>query len=225
MTRRRSTAFLAVVAAAAVAIGGTVAFSRDGRDHRAAAAASAPVASAPPVRVVLPGRPGESAAVTDSDRVRMPDGSTYNAVDTAFVQMMIAHHGQALRIAGLGAERAGDQRVRALAERIVAAQGPEIGRMRAWLTERRLGDSDPAHDHATMPGMQSEADVQALAAMRGADFDRRFVAMMSAHHRGAVQMAGDVLTAGSDTTIEELANELAVEQSSEIRRMDQLGVG
>jgi uncharacterized protein (DUF305 family) len=66
--------------------------------------------------------------------------------------------------------------------------------------------------------------VQALAALRGPAFDRRFVAMMGAHHLGAVEMAGDVLAAGSDQTISELANELAVEQRSEIRRMEQLGV-
>jgi uncharacterized protein (DUF305 family) len=224
MTRLRIIAFLAVAATAAVAVGGTVAVARDGRDDRVAARAAATASAAPPLRVVLPGRPGESAAVGDSDSVKAPEAPTYNTVDVTFVRMMIAHHAQALRMAQLGAERAGDQRVRALAERISAAQGPEIERMRAWLTERRLTDVDPGHDHATMPGMQSEAAVQSLGALRGPDFDKRFLTMMSAHHRGAVEMAGDVLTAGSDQTIGELANELAVEQQSEIRRMEQLGL-
>jgi uncharacterized protein (DUF305 family) len=75
-----------------------------------------------------------------------------------------------------------------------------------------------------MPGMQDAAALTALGAARGADFDRRFVTMMTAHHRGAVQMAGDVLAGGSDPTVAELANELAVEQGSEIRRMADLGV-
>jgi uncharacterized protein (DUF305 family) len=195
-------------------------------DTPAGAPAAGPGASSspPPVRVVLPGRPGESAGITDSDRVRAPDGSAYNSIDVAFVQMMIAHHEQALTMAALAAGRAGDPRVAAVAQRIRAAQAPEIARLRAWLRERGLGDTDPRHDHATMPGMQDDTAMAALEAATGADFDRRFVTMMSAHHRGAVEMAGDVLGGGTDQGVSELANELAVEQGSEIRRMADLGV-
>jgi uncharacterized protein (DUF305 family) len=175
-----------------------------------------------PARVVLPGRPGESARVTDADQVRAPDGSTYNTIDTVFVQMMIAHHAQAITMAGMAPSRVANTELGALAARIKAAQAPEIDRMRAWLGARRLPETDPGHDHAAMPGMQSDADMAALSAALGAEFDRRFVAMMTAHHRGAVQMAGDVLTGGTDQTVSELANEMAVEQASEIRRMEQI---
>ncbi|BCJ52524.1 hypothetical protein Asp14428_39990 [Actinoplanes sp. NBRC 14428] len=75
-----------------------------------------------------------------------------------------------------------------------------------------------------MPGMQSDADMAALAGLDGAAFDRKFVAMMTAHHRGAIRMAGDVLGGGSDQQLRELANEMAVEQGSEIRRMAQLAI-
>ncbi len=49
--------------------------------------------------------------------------------------------------------------------------------------------------------------------------------MMTAPHRGAVQMAADVLNGGTDQAVAELANEMAVEQGSEIRRMEQIRVG
>jgi uncharacterized protein (DUF305 family) len=75
-----------------------------------------------------------------------------------------------------------------------------------------------------MPGMQTPADITALAALRGTAFDRRFVPMMTAHHRGALQMAGDVLSGGLDEQLRDVANEMAVEQGSEIRRLAQLGV-
>jgi uncharacterized protein (DUF305 family) len=220
MTQRRTATLVAATAALVLAIGGAILAARAG--DRSAAAPRTSASSAPPARVVLPGRPGESATVTDSDRVRAPDGSTYNAVDTAFVRMMIAHHAQAITMARLAPDRAADASLRALAERIGAAQAPEIDRLRAWLSERRLDEVDPTHDHATMPGMQTDADMAALAAARGTDFDRRFVTMMTAHHRGAIQMAGDVLNGGTDQTVSELANEMAAEQGSEIRRMDQL---
>jgi uncharacterized protein (DUF305 family) len=214
-----------VVAVLSVALAGGCTADRPTRPAGPAGAAPSASATAAPVRVIVPGRPGESGTVTDSDTVRAPDGSAYNTLDTTFVQMMIPHHEQALAMAGLAAGRAGDPQVSAVAARITAAQRPEITRLRAWLTERGLGATGSGHDHGAMPGMQDEAAMTALSAARGADFDRRFVTMMTAHHRGALQMAGDVLAGGSDQSIAELANELAVEQGSEIRRLADLGVG
>jgi uncharacterized protein (DUF305 family) len=46
--------------------------------------------------------------------------------------------------------------------------------------------------------------------------------MMSAHHQGAIRMAGDVLRGGSDQLLNDMASDIAVEQGSEIRRMQQL---
>lgn len=219
MTHRRMWTLIAATMVLIAAIVGTVIAVQ----YRHQPLAAAPRESKPaPARVVLPGRPGESARVTDTDRIHAPDGSTYNTIDTTFVQMMIAHHAQAVTMAGLAPGRAGNTELGALAARIAAAQGPEIERMRAWLKERRLPETDAGHDHAAMPGMQSDADMAALTAARGADFDRRFVAMMTAHHRGAVQMAGDVLNGGTDQTVMELANEMAIEQGSEIRRMAEI---
>jgi uncharacterized protein (DUF305 family) len=219
MTRQRISILVAALAVLLAAAGAVIA----GRSGDPGSAAAPRASSASPVRVVVPGRPGESARVTDSDQVRAPDGSTYNSVDATFVRMMIVHHGQAITMADLAAGRAGGDGVRALAARISAAQKPEIGVLKAWLQARKLAESNPGHDHSTMPGMQSDADVAALTAARGADFDRRFVAMMTAHHEGAIQMAGDVLVGGTDQSLNEIANEMAVEQSSEIARMRQLG--
>ena len=215
-----------LVAAAVVLAGaGTVAVAaRMGSDG--SAAAPRPSASAgPPVRVVLPGAPGDDAVVTDSNRVEAPDGSTYNGVDTAFVQMMIVHHEQAIAMAKLAPGRAGNTKLAALADRIAAAQPYEINFLRTWLKERGLPESDPGHDHATMPGMQTEADLSALAAATGDVFDARFATMMTAHHQGALQMAGDVIKGGTDEKLREVANEMAVEQGSEIRRLQQVTAG
>jgi uncharacterized protein (DUF305 family) len=214
---------LAATAAVLLATGISVLIVRSGDDSPTAAPASS--SAPPPVPVVVPGRPGESAAVTDSDQVKAPDGSTYNAIDATFVQMMIAHHRQAVTMADLAPGRVANPQLGALAARISVAQKPEIEVLRSWLKERRLPETDPNHDHATMPGMQSADDLAALTAATGADFDRRFVTMMTAHHRGAQQMAGDVLRGGTDLLLSEMANEMAVEQGSEIRRMEQLGVG
>jgi uncharacterized protein (DUF305 family) len=216
--RTLAAAGIAVAVAVGVAIG-----VRSGSPGTAAAPRPS-ASSARPERVVLPGRPGDPAVVTDSGRVRAPDGSTYNGIDATFVRMMIVHHAQAIEMAALAPDRAGDDELRALAGRIGAAQAPEVAFLRSWLQARELPQSDPVHDHGTMPGMQTPAEMTALAARRGADFDRQFVTMMTAHHRGAVQMAGDLLNGGIDQQLHDVASEMAVEQAGEIRRLDQLGL-
>jgi uncharacterized protein (DUF305 family) len=224
MPRRRLWTLAGVVIALAVTTGVVVA-ARSGADRTAAAPrAVASSDSTPPAKVLQPGRPGESAAVTDADRVQPQQVPTFNAVDTTFAQMMIAHHEQAIRMAGLAPQRAANASLRRLADRMGVAQKVEIDVLKAWLTERKLPASDPAHDHATMPGMQTEAAIAALTAATGADFDRRFVTMMTAHHEGARQMAADVLRGGADQRLNEMANEMAVEQASEINRMRDLKV-
>jgi uncharacterized protein (DUF305 family) len=213
--------------AAGVAVVATVTLivaTRSDSDRGSAAAPRASASSEPPHRVVLPGAPGESAKVTLSDRVQAPDGPTYNGIDTTFVQMMIVHHGQAIEMADLARQRAADPELRALADRISAAQAPEVTYLRTWLRNRRLPETDPSHDHSTMPGMQTPAEMTTLAGLNGAKFDHTFVAMMTEHHRGAQQMAGDVISGGNDELLREMANEMAVEQGSEIRRMAQLNV-
>lgn len=226
MSRQRGLMLVAAGVAVAATVGLVVA-TRSGSDPGSGKSAAAPRPSASseqPHRVVLPGAPGESSEVTLSDRVKAPDGPTYNGIDTTFVQMMIVHHGQAMEMAGLAGQRAGNSELRALAGRISAAQAPEVTYLRTWLRDRRLPETDPSHDHSTMPGMQTSAEMTRLAGLTGADFDRQFVAMMTEHHQGAQRMAGDLINGGNDELLREMANEMAVEQGSEIRRMAQLKV-
>ncbi|MEU8820110.1 DUF305 domain-containing protein [Actinoplanes sp. NPDC048796] len=219
MSRSRTSMLIALVIVLA-AVG--IALAARAGSGQQAAAPKPSGSAAPPVRVVVPGKPGESSTVTDSDTVRAPDGVTYNGADVAFVQMMIAHHGQAVEMAKLVPGRGQNGQLLALSRRMLAVQEPEIGWLRNWLTQRKLPESDPSHDHATMPGMQTAADLTALAGLKGAAFDERFIAMMSAHHRGAMRMAGDVMKSGEDERLRETAGEMAVEQGSEIRRMKDL---
>ncbi|GAA2574485.1 DUF305 domain-containing protein [Winogradskya consettensis] len=216
----RSAKFAAAGVALAVAIFVVVVTRSD--DRESAAAPRPSVSSTPPQRVVLPGRPGESARVSDSDKIKAPGVATFNSIDTAFTQMMIVHHGQAVTMAALAPGRAGDKQLAQLAARIGAAQTPEIAWMQGWLRDRRLPATDPSHNHATMPGMQSDTDMATLATLVGADFDRKFVAMMTSHHQGAIQMANDVLRGGSDLQLNEMAGEMAIEQGGEIARMADL---
>lgn len=187
-----------------------------------ASCGSGPVAGGPPV--VVPGGPGEAARVlpgAEAAQRRTP--VPVSPADVEFVMQMIPHHRQALEMSGLAPDRAADPRIRAVAARIDAVQGPEIAVMEAWLArQERYVDGHTGHAAHAMPGMAGPAQLDALAAASGPAFDRLFVELMTAHHRGAVSMAQDLGLRGTDITVGEIARDVAVTQRVEIERMRDL---
>jgi uncharacterized protein (DUF305 family) len=216
-----------IAAVVVVLLGGAAAWglsaAREDQDPGVRATRPTPTFTGSPVPVIVPGRPGESASVVPADRLPPAGGVGYNSLDAWFVQMMIPHHQQALELAALAPDRAADPRIRAIAERITVAQGPEIAVLRSWLRQRGLtesgGNSSGDHDHGPASGMHPPEAIRALAATSGAAFDRSFVGLMSTHHRGAIQMCTQVLTGGADDGIQLLATNIAADQQIEIGRM------
>ncbi|MCI2423899.1 DUF305 domain-containing protein [Saccharopolyspora sp. K220] len=168
--------------------------------------------------VVLPGGPGDEPQVVASVA---PQASPSVDVEADYLRMMIAHHQQAVQLTALSPERAANAKVRALSERIGAAQGPEISAMQGWLASRSLDEhgGHGGHDHASMPGMATPEQLAQLANSRGADFDRLFLQLMIAHHEGALTMATDFLTKGRDEQVHEMAQDVLVTQQDEINTM------
>lgn len=176
--------------------------------------------------VIAPQGPGEQAQTLSPDDVGTDRWVAPSEADVTYVARMIEHHRQALEMSALAPERAQNETVKGLASRIHDAQGPEIEGMEQW--QREYAEQASAHghggdlprvDHGSMPGMASEADLAALEAARGADFDRLYLRLMIAHHEGAIRMAVELLSAGTDVRVEEMANDVIATQTAEIERM------
>lgn len=166
----------------------------------------------------------------DSARMR------FTPADVHFVSGMIGHHAQALVMAGLAPTHDAGPSVRILTARIINAQQDEIGYMQAWLRDR--GQTVPevhidgltlmvhGADHALhMPGMLSRAQLEELDRARGPEFDRLFLTYMIQHHQGAVTMVRELFAtdgAGQDEAVFKLANDIQVDQLTEIARMEQM---
>jgi uncharacterized protein (DUF305 family) len=219
---RRVFVTAAAVAVALAGVAVAVALRSSDPDRTTATATASPTGS--PIPVIVPGRPGESASTVPSDQVKAPDGSRYNTLDTWYVRMMIPHHQQALEMAALAPTRAKHPQIRAIAERITAAQGPEVQFFRTWLQQRGLDEKsdEGGHDHGAMKGMQPPEAMRGLASLSGDMFDKVFVDMMTAHHEGAIAMCTDVLRVGVDQRIQELATGIAAEQQAEISRLREI---
>jgi uncharacterized protein (DUF305 family) len=160
---------------------------------------------------------GEAAAApTDAD-----------ADDVEFAQAMIAHHEQAIEMAELALDpKAGaGAAVQDLATRIKRAQDPEIAQMEAWLTAEGQPlqmDTSDGHDMASMDGMMSAEDMDALAAATGTAFDAAWLPMMIEHHEGAVRMSEKVIAEGTDAELRTLAEGIIAAQQAEIAEMKAL---
>ncbi|WP_418955672.1 DUF305 domain-containing protein [Streptomyces tritici] len=170
--------------------------------------------------VIAPGKPGEAARTLSPQEAQraLPDERP-NAADRRYATMMIEHHRQALTMTALVPERASSDQVKKLAARITAAQQPEIAAMEGWLKTNGGAGGHGAHDHGTMPGMATEAQLARLKAAKGGAFDDLFLELMIVHHEGAVTMAAQVLSEGNNVLVEEMANDVIAQQTAEINRM------
>ena len=143
--------------------------------------------------------------------------------DVMFAQMMIPHHEQAVEMADMALESSSSPEVTGLAQRIKAAQGPEIESMKEWL--RDWGAPSAADDSGHMGhggGMMSDADMGSLESAQGAGFDRMWLTMMIEHHEGAVVMAKDVLGTTTNPDVRAMARAIVDGQTEEIGTMKAL---
>ena len=172
--------------------------------------------------VIAPGLPGEAARTLSPEEAKaeLPDDSP-NSADLAYARMMIEHHSQAIEITELVPERAESTPVKRLAERIAAAQRPEIAAMQGWLKDNG-DDKTTGHTHETMPGMATEAQLANLRAAKGKAFDELFLTVMITHHEGAVTMATEVKGQGNNVRVEEMADDVIAQQTTEINRMREM---
>jgi uncharacterized protein (DUF305 family) len=129
-----------------------------------------------------------------------------------------------------------------LAGRIINGQQDEIATMQTWLRDRRqpvpevdttwtqthpsASAGHGAH-HQAMPihGMLTDDQMRQLDQARGPEFDRLFLTFMIQHHRGAVSMVRDLFGsqgAAQDEIVFKFANDVSVDQSTEIARMEKM---
>jgi uncharacterized protein (DUF305 family) len=161
-----------------------------------------------------------------------PAPSALSEADVAFLSGMVPHHEQAVEMSEivLGADPSPE--VADLAERIRAAQDPEIEEMEALLAAARDADDGGHGGHGghgggsagvRHGGMMSDAELAELRAAEGVEAERLFLRLMVEHHRGAVEAADEVLASSDgDARVRGLASRIRDTQTAEIAEMERL---
>ena len=179
---------------------------------------------------------GGDGSDTSSDTTAQSSTTEHNDADVAFATDMIQHHGQALSMVDLTADRPLDPAVQVLADDIRAAQAPEIEQMSGWLQEWGEEVPEAMSDHAgaghdmggdaeameDMPGMMAAADMAALEDASDAHFQDMWLEMMVEHHEGAVEMAEIQRSEGQYEPAVDLAGAIVTSQTAEIETMQEL---
>lgn len=181
---------------------------------------------------------GAQAAAPKDPKPR-PDlvAYTYNKADVEFMQGMIPHHAQAVKMCTMAPTHAARREVKLMCERMLVSQRDEIHIMRVWLIDRGqfVPAADATHHKMTMPGgmahdmlmpgMLSDEEMAKLDKARGADWDRMFLNAMIRHHQGAIKMVEDLLAADGAAQGDDIygfASDIFADQTAEIERMEKL---
>jgi uncharacterized protein (DUF305 family) len=182
--------------------------------------------------IVQPGAPGQPSRTLTPEELAEIEREEHTDADVDFVQGMIHHHAQALRMTALVPKRSDWTDLELLALRMDVSQEAEIEQMEKWLTER--GEEAPElhrlHGHAhgggrkLMPGMLTEVELRQLGRAQGKTFDRLFLELMIRHHRGALQMVSELYEAdgGLESEADALARHIDSDQLIEIGRMEEM---
>jgi uncharacterized protein (DUF305 family) len=213
----------------------------------AAGQSSSPAPESAPI--VQPGAPGQSSkritAAEAAPPLRAP-----SAADVSFMQGMIMHHSQAVKMTDLLRVRTHGKELLELGKRISISQTDEMKYMKQWLADRgapvsmeqspthamsdmKTTDSMahmnmgamPMNSMTMMPGMLTPQQMTALEQARGASFDHLFLTGMIQHHTGALVMVKDLFDtpgAGQDAVLFDFATDVDNTQRAEISIMRSL---
>jgi uncharacterized protein (DUF305 family) len=155
-----------------------------------------------------------------------------NRTDRAFVREMVPHHQMAVDMAEMARMDGEHAKIRRLARRVIDAQTGEIRTLEK--IARRLGVTPEAMPTDGEMSDQMMRDMETLGVdmdesgmtmdmhdLHGAKpFDRLFIDMMIAHHRGAIRMARAERTDGRDARLRRIARAIIADQAKEIRQMN-----
>ena len=159
-----------------------------------------------------------------SDRHSMHMPSSPNAAKAStelqFLDTMFMHHKMAIDMANLVESRAAHAGVKALAKKMIDDQQKETAELKGWREQWYAGK--PEAMNMKMSGMSESMEgmsIEKLAAVKGEEFDRMFIDMMSQHHMGAIKMAQAAQPKLQHAEVKVFAKKLVVSQKEELAQM------
>ncbi len=154
--------------------------------------------------------------------------------EAGFARDMSMHHAQAVAM-GMIAQRDGVHgAVRGFGADIALTQQAQIGMMDQWLRDWGVNSNSDAApmswmpdgmnqlEDGLMPGMATQAEMDALEKATGPEVDRLFLQMMIKHHLGGIHMVDGILGMTDNPDVVWLANSMKAGQQGEITALQSI---
>ncbi|HEY8561292.1 MAG TPA: DUF305 domain-containing protein [Pyrinomonadaceae bacterium] len=160
---------------------------------------------------------------TNHAAMRSDRNAAAQAYDLQFIDTMTHHHEGAIEMSELALRNSSNEELKKFARKIIGDQRSEINRMKIW--RAKWFNGKPSAVNMEMPGMadsmkmMTTGEMQKMEAATGAEFDRLFLEMMTAHHEGALVMAKDAAQKAERAELKTLAAEIVKAQEAEIEQM------
>ena len=149
--------------------------------------------------------------------------------DQRYIDMMIPHHASVIALGQAALPRLDDERLRSLAETVIAEQTSEIDELRGY-REKFYGSPDPMPVAAeAMMGMMGgmsmsidemmvmmDADALVATFCTSADSDLAFIDLTIPHHQSAISASEAALQQSTHMEIRSFAERVIVDQQREI---------
>ncbi|MEU5161529.1 DUF305 domain-containing protein [Streptomyces sp. NPDC020875] len=164
-----------------------------------------------------------------------------DSADAGFARDMSVHHQQAVEMSFIVRDRTENEEIRRLAYDIINTQANQRGMMLGWLDQWGLTPVAPerepmawmsgsdAHDGHTaktndvrMPGMATPEQLERLSTLKGKAAEVEYLQLMTAHHKGGVDMAEGCVDLCSPGAQRQLAEGMVQGQRSELDLMADL---
>lgn len=154
---------------------------------------------------------------------------TGNQTDLQFLDMMLIHHSDGVKMSQMGIDKAQNADVKALAEKMNTGQQKDIAEMEKMREEHFSGQ--PKAEMMMVKGRKmtmemmskmAEEDMQKLEKASGAEFDRVFLGVFMKHHQMAIDMSKEETGKGKDAEIKKKAREILMVQTKELGEMKRL---
>lgn len=138
--------------------------------------------------------------------------------DHMYAMMMPMHHEGAIKMAEEEIANGTNAEMKAIAQRMKAAQETEIKQFNAMLATIPVGTPNADYnkkDKAAMDKMMREKDLRIITG----NTDHDFAQLMIPHHQSAIEMSYALLEHGSDPALKNMARMIIEDQNKEIAEL------
>jgi uncharacterized protein (DUF305 family) len=147
-------------------------------------------------------------------------------IDVQFIDMMLPHHADGIKMAEMAVKKAQNAEVKAFAQKAVSMQREDSQRLEGFRNKFFAGATKA--DRIEMKGREmtmaemmkmSQEDMQKLEKASGAEFDRTFLDIFTKHHQMAIDMATEEKNRGNQMDVKADAEKNIDQQTKDIGEM------